>query len=312
MPNQAIEQVNIQEHMGVIYQSLSGFYYVWADGREFVTKAKGVFRHQNVKPIVGDRVVIEENLDDPESESRLIHILPRTNSLVRPPVANVDYVILVMALVEPDFSFTLLDQYLVNLEWQEIKVNILLTKYDLLVDKLGQEQAQAYVNQIKTIYEALGYKVWIKSKEQSFVEQFKESLQKGIYVVMGQSGAGKSTFLNQLLPDVNISTAEISSALNRGRHTTRKVTLYPVEQAFLADTPGFSAMDLPLMGAADLRLTFPEIRSFGQECRFRSCVHDQEPGCRVKEAVAAEEIAASRYQSYLTLLKRIRDNQVNY
>lgn len=312
MPDQALEKVNIQEHLGVIYQSLSGFYYVWADGREFVTKAKGVFRHQNLKPIVGDRVVIEENLDDPESESRLIHLLPRTNSLVRPPVANVDYVILVMSFVEPDFSFTLLDQYLVNLEWQEIKVNILLTKFDLLVDKLGQAEADQYVKQIKDIYQNLGYKVWVKTKEEAFVNEFRDSLEKGIYVVMGQSGAGKSSFLNQLLPDVNISTGEISNALNRGRHTTRKVTLYPVQQAFLADTPGFSAMDLPLMGATDLRLTFPEIRKFGQDCRFRSCVHDQEPGCRVKQAVEDKEIEPTRYQSYLTLLKRIRDNQTIY
>ena len=312
MSDQEHEKVNIREHVGVIYQSLSGFYYVWADGREFTSRAKGLLRHQRLKPIVGDRVIIEENIDDPDSDSRLTHILPRNNSLVRPPVANVDYAILVMSLLEPDFNYSLLDQYLVNLEWQGIKSILLLTKYDLLMAKHGQEDAEAFVSQIKSIYQKIGYKVWLKLDQATFKVDFVENLEKGIYVVMGQSGAGKSTFLNQLLPDVNISTNEISQSLNRGKHTTRKVTLYPIKQAFLADTPGFSAMDLPLMKAEELQTTYPEINELANKCKFRSCIHDREPHCYVKEAVNLGLISDKRYQSYLMLLKRLKDNQINY
>lgn len=306
------ENVNVKEHIGIIYQSLSGFYYVWADGRDFVTRPKGVFRHQNLKPIVGDRVVIEEVLDDPHSDSRLVHLLPRKNSLFRPPVANVDYAILAMSLVEPNFSYSLLDQYLINIEWQEIQPIILLTKYDLLIEQVGLEAANRQVEQIQSIYQAIGYSVWVKQEDSGFVEKFKAELDKGIYVIMGQSGAGKSSFLNLLLPDVNISTAEISHSLNRGRHTTRKVTLYPLQQAFLADTPGFSSMDLPIMKAEELKLTFPEILKLGSDCKYRTCIHDQEPNCKVKQAVEEGKIAKSRYQSYLSFLEKLKQSKEVY
>lgn len=312
MQHESRESVKVKEHTGIIYQSLSGFYYVWADGREFVTRAKGLFRHQKIKPIVGDRVIIEEDMDDPHSNSRLIHLLPRKNSLLRPPVANVDYAVLVMSLVKPDFNYALLDQYLINIEWQEIKPIILLTKYDLLIDKVGQDQADKLVAEIKSVYQPIGYPVWLKEAKESFVNQVKKDLGKGIYVIMGQSGAGKSSFLNQLLPDVNISTAEISLSLNRGRHTTRKVTLYPIDEALLADTPGFSSIDLPLMKPEDLQVTYPEIRKFGQNCKYRTCLHDQEPACKVKEAVEAGIIKQTRYQTYLSFLEKLRQSKTIY
>ncbi|MBR7927351.1 ribosome small subunit-dependent GTPase A [Aerococcaceae bacterium zg-ZUI334] len=297
---------------GLIYQAISGFYYVWSQEESFATKPRGNFRHQQIKPLVGDEVEFEVDIEDEKSESRIIKILPRKNSLVRPPVANVDYALVVMSLVEPDFSYNLLDHFLVSLESNHISPYIILTKKDVLVEKRGQEAADDLINDIRQVYRTAEYPVLVKEESNQFIEQLAGHVESGIYIVMGQSGVGKSTLLNQLLPNIDIQTAEISDYLNRGRHTTREVTLYPWNDGLLADTPGFSAIEFPEVEKEQLGEYFPEIWQQSQHCRFRGCLHINEPNCAVKQAVDSNEIAVSRYQNYCQILEKIEQRKPIY
>ncbi|MBG9982255.1 ribosome small subunit-dependent GTPase A [Aerococcaceae bacterium DSM 111020] len=298
---------------GIIYHALSGFYYVWADGEHYTTKPKGLFRHQDEKPLVGDYVDIEIDHVNQESEDRLIHIYPRENVLVRPPIANIDHVFIVVSLVEPAFSFNLLDTFLAVFEGQQIEPIIILTKYDLLEESIGQDEAQQKVMEINKLYQDnIGYQVLVIDGTQSSFDAVKEMMTDGVYVVAGQSGVGKSTLINGMLPELNLETAAISSALNRGRHTTRSVTLYPFGDGLLADTPGFSSLEVIDIEKEDLQYTFPEIAEASHQCKFRSCVHINEPKCHVKDLVASGDIAESRYQNYLTMYKKIENQKPIY
>lgn len=303
---------NILEEEGLIVRSLSGFYDVLINHQMFVCKPKGVFRHNKVKPLVGDRVRVALDLNDKESEHQIIEVLPRENELVRPPMANVDYGILVMSLIEPDFSYFLLDQYLVTLEYHHIKPIILLTKLDLLIKEKGDKLASQLVSEITNVYEQINYPVYIRHSDFNDPENYISEFQPGIYVVMGQSGVGKSTFLNQILDNVKLETNEISQSLNRGKHTTRQVTLYPYQHLLIADTPGFSSLELPKMDIVDLTRYFPEIYEASQSCKFRSCVHNAEPQCHVKSLVDSNIISSNRYESYLTLLSKLQTQIDNF
>ena len=306
------QSIQYQVHEGIIYQSLSGFYYIWSEGQEFTAKPRGNFRHQQMKPLVGDRVKFEVDPEDRESSARLIEILPRKNCLIRPAIANVDYALVVTSLVEPDFSYNLLDYFLVTVESYDIQPIILLSKYDSLVEREGQEAAQVLVSEIKALYEKVGYQVFASDLSEKSLVPVKAIIEPASYVVMGQSGVGKSTLLNQLLPELSLETGEISQALNRGRHTTREVTLYRYDQGLIADTPGFSAIDFDQLTQENLGWTFPEIHRASSDCKFRTCVHLEEPACAVKEAVTSGEIAESRYQNYLQILERIRQRKPKY
>lgn len=291
---------------------LSGFYYVWSKGQSYITKPKGVFRHQNIKPFVGDRVLFEWNPADETSEGRLIEVLPRKNEFIRPNIVNVDEAIVVMALTEPEFSYNLLDSYLVAVEAERVQPKIVLSKYDLLVEKVGIDVASEQVQAIVDLYQAIGYRIYTVGVDKAVYQQIQDDIQEGTYVVIGQSGAGKSTLLNHLLPNVKIETAEISQSLGRGRHTTRHVKLYPLNNALIADTPGFSSLDFAHLEKEDLSTCYPEIWAFGQKCKFRSCQHVEEPGCFVKEAVEKGEVAESRYQHYVQLYHRIEQRRPVY
>lgn len=285
---------------------------MWSNEQSYITKPKGVFRHQNIKPLVGDRVLFEWNPADEISEGRLVEILPRKNEFIRPSIVNVDEAIVVMALIEPEFSYSLLDSYLVAVEAERIQPKIVLSKYDLLVEKIGFQAASEQVQAIVDLYQAIGYRVYTVGLDETIYHQIQEDIQAGTYVVMGQSGAGKSTLLNHLLPNVEIETAEISQSLGRGRHTTRDVKLYPLNGALVADTPGFSSLDFAHLEKEDLAACYPEIWNVGQKCKFRSCQHLEEPGCFVKEAVQNGKIAESRYQHYVQLYQRIEQRRPIY
>lgn len=297
---------------GIIYQAVSGFYYVWSDEDRFVTKPKGNFRHTNQKPLVGDRVVFESDPQDDSGVGRMIEILPRRNALVRPSVANVDVALIVTSLVEPDFSYNLLDYFLVAMEAHHIRPVILLTKKDLLDQAKGQAGSQQLINEITATYQTIGYQVFVFDQTQDKIAALKSLFKKGIYVLTGQSGVGKSTLLNQLLPDAAIATGEISNALNRGRHTTREVTLYQYGEGLLADTPGFSAIEFNQLEKEELASCFPEIHAASIGCRFRSCIHENEPNCQVKEDVLGGKISQRRYLNYLEILERIKQRKKIY
>ncbi|MGM0126219.1 ribosome small subunit-dependent GTPase A [Enterococcus sp. AZ194] len=280
---------------------MSGFYYIYSEGQTYQTRARGNFRNRKITPLVGDEVIFESsNLTD----GYLLEILPRENELVRPPVANVDQGVVVTSLVEPNFSYNLLDRFLVTLENKGIEPIIYLSKTDL-------DPRNPLINEVKQVYEAIGYTVIIPKEDQGIVELEQQFPQK-LSVFMGQSGAGKSTLLNRIAPHLDLETAEISDSLGRGKHTTRHVELLPIYEGLVADTPGFSAIDFLEIQAVDLPKEFPEFVEAAALCKFRECMHDKEPSCEVKRRVETKEIAQSRYDNYKQFLEEIENKRPIY
>lgn len=251
-------------------------------------------------PVVGDFVEFDQHY--------ILAILPRKNRLPRPPVANVDQALLVMSAKEPNFSTQLLDRYLVYIEHQQIQPMIIVSKWDLLTPT---EQLQ--LNLKLKYYQSIGYQVVKTALENRSPELILEVLQNQVSVVMGQTGVGKSTLLNQLLPALQLATAEISQSLNRGKHTTREVTLYPVAAGWVADTPGFSSLDWHGVTTEDLPTFFPDFVKLSHRCQFRGCLHLNEPGCAIKEALeSAGEELSQRYQHYQLFNQELIQQRPHY
>ncbi|WP_251574866.1 ribosome small subunit-dependent GTPase A [Limosilactobacillus agrestimuris] len=286
---------------GIIQQSLSGFYDILADGEIYRTRARGNFRAKKIKPIVGDRVEFEDGY--------LLRVLPRKNELVRPPVANVDTAVVVTAAKKPTFSTNLLDRQLIALEAQKITPIIYFSKTDLLDDDEYSKLEKVVAGYLK-----IGYRVFFSREafapEQ--LQQLKELLQGQIVTMMGQTGAGKSTLLNHLAPGLDLATGEISTALKRGRHTTRKVSLINVAGAWIADTPGFSSYETFDMTVEELPNLFLEMKGLARECKFRGCLHLKEPQCAVKDAVKNGIIMESRYDNYVQFHNLIANQKPDY
>ena len=281
------------QYHGQIQLALAGFYDVLtADGNLFRTRARGNFRKKDLKPLVGDWVTFSA---DTPNEGYILSIEQRKNSIVRPPVANVDQVIVVTAVKMPDWSSNLLDRQLVALEEKNIEPVIYFTKTDLLTAVEAN-----YFSEIVAGYRKIGYQViWPeKAFDDESLDAIKSQLAGKLTVLMGQTGAGKSTLLNHISPSLNLETGEVSQALSRGKHTTRQVSLIDLYGGLVADTPGFSAFEVFDMPARELGQYFREINDYAGSCRFRGCVHLNEPNCAVKEAVAQEKIMASRYENY--------------
>ncbi|MER2040915.1 ribosome small subunit-dependent GTPase A [Desemzia incerta] len=291
---------------GQIRKALSGFYYVYYQGETYQTRGRGNFRNRNLTPLVGDFVEFESGNKD---EGILKELLERRNELVRPPIANIDLGVVVTSAVEPDFSPQLLDRFLVTLENKGIKAIIYITKTDLIDEKTYQE-----LKEYQEYYESLGYTVYFpkKTEQEAAVQQLCTHFADQLTVFMGQSGAGKSTLLNTISPELVLKTAEISTSLGRGKHTTRHVELIPLHGGLVADTPGFSAIDLAEIELEDLRELFPEFLRVQEDCRFRGCVHLKEPKCKVKELVEAGEIADYRYANYKQFYDEISQRRPDY
>ena len=281
---------------GRIIKALAGFYYVEAGGQIFQTRARGNFRKKGQTPYVGDWVDFsaEEN-----SQGYILKIHERKNSLVRPPIVNIDQAVVIMSAKEPDFNSNLLDRFLVLLEHKGIKPLVYISKTDLLEDE----------NQIKAIgqhYQAIGYEFcWS-------LDQLLPKLKGQTTVFMGQTGVGKSTLLNKIAPELELETKAISNSLGRGWHTTRAVSFYNVHGGKIADTPGFSSIDYEVSDSAQLNQAFPEFRKLSQNCKFRSCTHTHEPACAVKAALESNQIWASRYDDYLVFLSEIENRRETY
>ena len=271
---------------GVIVKLISNDYTVLADHKYYVCKARGKFRNMNVSPVVGDEVIID-------NENKIIlEVLPRRNELIRPPVANVDQGIIITSLKHPNFDSNLLDKLLAIIEWNNIKPIIIFTKVDLVDISLYQT--------VINYYKSIGYRVYLNNE----IEEIQKIFKNKVSVFAGQSGAGKSTLLNNLNKDLNIKTAEISLALNRGRHTTRHVELLNVSGGLVADTPGFSAVEFIGMKSSDIRDNFTEFNKYRNDCKYRDCMHDKEDGCKVKEMVKSGVILKSRYENYLNFIHK--------
>lgn len=278
-------------------KALAGFYYVEGDdGHIYQTRARGNFRKKGQTPYVGD--IVDFSADE-QSEGYILNIYERKNSLVRPPIVNVDQAVVIMSAREPDFNANLLDRFLVLLEQKNMSPIVYISKLDLVED-------QTEIDRFKAIYEKIGYP-FIDS-----LEELAALLADKLTVFMGQTGVGKSTLLNKIAPELALETGEISDSLGRGRHTTRAVSFYPAFGGKIADTPGFSSLDYEVKEAEALTDCFPEIAAASQGCKFRTCTHTHEPDCAVREAVSRSEIAQSRFDNYLQFLSEIQNQRETY
>ena len=274
---------------GKIIKCLSNDYTVLAGNETYICKSRGKFRKLNITPLVGDNVIFDEQ------NKYILEILPRTNELVRPPVANIDQAILITSVKEPDFSSNLLDKLITIIEYNNVKPIICFTKIDLLTSEEKKE-----IETIYHYYKSIGYDVYYNYE----IDEIKKIFKNKVSVFTGQTGAGKSTLLNKLDSNLNIKTGEISIALGRGKHTTRHTELINLCNGLVADTPGFSALSLDSLSKADIRDQFNEFNKYRDLCKYKDCMHDKEDHCMIKEKVNDKTILKSRYENYLKFIEK--------
>jgi len=273
---------------GIIIKNISNDYVVKIEDTLYICKPRGKFRKENITPLVGD--IVEIDIEN----KYILNIKKRKNSLVRPSVANIDKSLIITS-VKPRLDTNLLDKLLIIASYNNIEPIICFTKLDLLNDDELNE-----INNIMSYYKKIGYTV-IKNTD---IEEIKKILKNSLSVFVGQSGAGKSTLLNMLDDSLELKTDEISKALGRGKHTTRHVELYSVFDGLVVDTPGFSALDLSDLTNIDIRDNMKEMFDNLDYCKYRDCMHIKEDNCYIKYLVDKNEIMKSRYDNYLSFLKK--------
>lgn len=273
---------------GRIIKNISNDYVVKVDNKLYTCKPRGKFRISNLTPLVGDIVEIDNN------NNYIIDIKKRKNSLIRPSVSNIDKAIIVTS-VKPKLDTNLLDKLLVLTMYNNIEPVICFTKLDLLnLEELKE------INSIINYYESIGY-VTVKNTQ---IDKIKSILKNNLSVFVGQSGAGKSSLLNKLDSKLELKTNEISKALGRGKHTTRHVELFEVCEGLVVDTPGFSSLDLSSLSNMDIRDNMKEMFDNLDKCKYRDCMHYKEDGCYVKSLVDDNVILKSRYDNYISFLRK--------
>ena len=288
---------------GKIIKGIAGFYYVHvAESGIYECKAKGSFRNQKVKPLVGDDVRLEV-LNEEEKKGNIEEILPRKNQLIRPAVANVDQALVIFSAAKPKPNFNLLDRFLILMEYQQVPVVVCFNKQDL-----AAEEELAVLEQT---YRSAGYEVHFTSAaREEGLGEIRALLKGKTSTVAGPSGVGKSSLINLLVPEAEMETGNISRKIERGKHTTRHSELFALEEGgFIFDTPGFSSIYLPDMEKEELGTYFPEFARYEPKCRFQGCAHIHEPGCGVKEALEAGEISPIRYENYKLLYEELKDKR---
>ena len=268
---------------GIIIKNISNDYLVKSNEKEYLCRPRGKFRNMKLIPLVGDKVIFDEE------KNYLLEIKPRQNSLIRPSVANVSQAVIVSSVKNPEFDTNLLDKMLTIISFNKIEPIICLTKLDLL-----NEKERIEIDKYIDYYKKVGYVVVTNESKDNFKNLFKDK----ITVLTGQSGAGKSSLLNLLDSSLNLQTNEISFALNRGKHTTRHTELFEVMDGYIVDTPGFSSVDFREMSSQDIRDNMKEMFDNLHYCKYRDCMHIKEDGCRVKEMVRDGKILLSRYNNY--------------
>lgn len=288
---------------GKIIKGIAGFYYVH-DGHDKVyeCKAKGIFRNQNVKPLVGDDVEVEI-LDEEENLGNIVKIFPRNNSLIRPAAANVDQALVIFAVKEPDPNLNLLDRFLVMMGIQDIPCHICFNKAELVDEKAA--------GRLASIYERADYPVHLVSTYTGYgLDEIRKLLTGRTSIMAGPSGVGKSSIMNCMNPEARMETGAVSEKIKRGRHTTRHTELFYVgENTFLLDTPGFSSLYIEGLECSELRFYYPELEKLEGRCRFQGCIHGREPDCAVKRAVEEGKISKERYENYLLLYEELKNKK---
>lgn len=288
---------------GKIVKGISGFYYVHVvESGIYECKAKGIFRQQKMKPLVGDDVEIDI-ISEEKKTGNVAAILPRKNALIRPAVANVDQALLIFAAASPNPNFNLLDRFLVMMGRQDVPVILCFNKCDLITEEQKQE--------IASIYEASGCKIlFVSAKKELGLNALQEILEGKTTTVAGPSGVGKSSLINLLAPEACMETGEISKKIERGRHTTRHAELIQLKgDGYIMDTPGFSSLYLPEMEKEELQDCYPEFAAYEPYCRFQGCSHISEPDCGVKEALTEGKIHPVRYENYCQLYGELKDRK---
>ena len=287
---------------GKIIKGIAGFYYVQTKTGVYECKAKGNFRNRKLKPLVGDNVEISI-LDEEKKKGNMEEILKRSNSLIRPAVANVDQTLVIFAAAKPDPNLNLLDRFLIMMEQKDVPVILVFNKTDVA----ESEKLEAYAK----IYENCGYQVLrVSALQEEGISEIKEILKGKTSTVAGPSGVGKSSIINLLQSDIHMETGNISEKIERGKHTTRHSELISIaEDTYIFDTPGFSSLYVTDMEKEDLKTYFPEFAPYEDECKFLGCVHVNEPVCGVKEALKDGKISRSRYDNYKLIYEELKENE---
>lgn len=293
---------------GKIVKGIAGFYYVHVERREsgeskpavYECKAKGIFRKENRKPLVGDDVELDV-LDEANHLGNIREILPSRSRLIRPAVANVDQALVIFSIVRPKPNFNLLDRFLIMMGQQNIPCIICFNKKDIDVGDEGQEYERIYRN--------CGYRtISVSAAQGSCIDSLKDMLLGKTTTVAGPSGVGKSSIVNCLQSETVMETGQISARIERGRHTTRHTELLAAgENTYILDTPGFSSLGLFDLEKEELARFYPEFAAYEKDCRFTGCSHIAEPVCGVREAVKNGNISGMRYENYCLLYQELKE-----
>lgn len=291
---------------GKIIKGIAGFYYVHTseENKIYECKAKGIFRNQKIKPLVGDDVEINTD-SQPEGKGIIFDILPRKNELIRPAVANIDQALVIFAAAKPDPNLNLLDRFLITMQKQQVDTIVCFNKMDIVSEK--------EISLLKETYLLCGCEVlFVSLLQREGIAVLSNLIRGKTTVLAGPSGVGKSTFINLLQPTITMETGDISEKIQRGKHTTRHSELIYVEKdTYVMDTPGFSSLYINELEKEELRDYFVEFKDFEDSCRFKGCSHLNEPGCAVKEALQKQRISQLRYNNYVTLFEELK-NQRRY
>lgn len=293
---------------GKIVKGIAGFYYVYAKeenkagGNIYECKAKGIFRKDNRKPLVGDNVEIAV-IDEENKTGNIVDILPRENALIRPAVANIDQALVIFAVTKPEPNLNLLDRFLLMMRQQEKKCIICFNKTDLAA--VGEKE------KLFSVYEKSGCPIlFVSAKNKQGMEELLSLLKGKTTTAAGPSGVGKSSIINAIQSEITMETGEISEKIARGKHTTRHCELIAAgEDTFIMDTPGFSSLGMFELEKDELKFYYPEFEGYGKRCRFQGCNHVNEPDCEVKRAVEEGKIDPKRYENYKILYEELKDRK---
>lgn len=288
---------------GKIIRGIAGFYYVHVPEMGVLEcKAKGIFRKNKLKPLVGDLVEVSV-LDEENKKGNIDEVLERKNELIRPAVANIDQALVIFAIKKPEPNLNLLDRFLIMMQQKEIPCILVFNKSDLATE----EERQA----LRDIYAGSGCEIlFVSAKQDQGIEEVRNLLKGKTSTVAGPSGVGKSSLINKLQSDVNMETGSISEKIERGKHTTRHTEFIPMgEDTFIMDTPGFSSLAVFDMEKEELEQFYPEFDEYRDICRFNGCSHTHEPGCGVKEALEEGKISKERYENYKLIYDELKNRK---